>query len=362
MKEDPAMRLGSATIRLVAGLALALGLAAALAPFAGGRVAAQDNGLASITIYTAICPTGYGGDQYFEDCYDTPGADIEFWLTGPAIDGTATATTDANGFTAFEGIDEDGLYTLQIQIPGDFTDFVAFCSAGGESFPFEDGDLYGEIDLDLTTSDDLRCDFYVIPLDQGGPTTAQLTIHNRVCPVEYAGTDFFNDCHGNPANGQDFFLEDGVDRQGTTDAAGDLTFTDLPPDTYFVFGGPPGDFILSTSVFCAPTATPGEPFPNYDQEDGEAGFTIALAAGDDVTCDFYSVPVNAQGETPTPAPTKAPATSTVATLPNTGVGPDGGSGGTFLPLAAAAILLVIGGAGLFATRARLSRAPARANR
>ena len=49
---------GGSTVRFAAGLALALVLAA-IAPRTGMRALAQaDNNLASITIYTAICPSG----------------------------------------------------------------------------------------------------------------------------------------------------------------------------------------------------------------------------------------------------------------------------------------------------------------
>src|SRR3712207_9292787 len=41
---------------------------------------------------------------------------------------------------------------------------------------------------------DLRCDFYITPDDQG-TGSADLTIHNRVCPAGYEGTDFYNVCH-----------------------------------------------------------------------------------------------------------------------------------------------------------------------
>ncbi|HUG61168.1 MAG TPA: hypothetical protein VMP03_04945, partial [Methylomirabilota bacterium] len=283
------MRSGSAAIRLAAGVALGLALMAAFAPFAGSRAMAQDNGLASITIYTAICPPGFDGDDYGE-CYDNPGANIEYWLTGPAFDDTVVAETGASGFTAFENIDVDGEYALQIQIPGDFVSIAAFCSAGGSNFPFEYDEIVGTILLDLTTSDDLRCDFYITPDDQGAGS-ANLTIHNRVCPVGFTGPDFFNACHDNPVSGQVFYLDSTDGPQGTTNAAGDVTFAGLAPDSYFVFGGPPGDFIDVTAIFCAPTAAPGAPFP-FSQDDGEAGFTIALAGGDDVTCDFYSVPVD----------------------------------------------------------------------
>src|SRR5688572_17596466 len=223
-----------ATVRLMAGLMLALAMAAVIAPFAGGRVAAQEN--ASITIYTAICPVGYTGDTFFEDCYDTPGVNIEYILTGPTFPGGVSATTDASGFTAFEGIDQDGLYTLQIQVPGDFADFVARCSAGGEDFPFSYGDLFGEIDLDLTTADDLRCDFYVIPDDQGQGEQSSITLYKSTCPAGYDDDAYFEDCYDNATSGVQFLLNVGGEGaiDATTDENGFAAFEGLGAGTFIL--------------------------------------------------------------------------------------------------------------------------------
>jgi hypothetical protein len=167
-----------AIVRFTAALGLVFALAAAALPIAGTPALAQDdNELASITIYTAICPVGYEGDDLFGDCYDTPGADIPYLLTGPSSPEPVTNTTGADGFTAFEGIDEAGVYDLQIDVPGDAADFVAFCSDEfGEPFASTSSTEIGLVELDLTLDDDLRCDFYVIPEDLRGETpTAQPT-------------------------------------------------------------------------------------------------------------------------------------------------------------------------------------------
>jgi hypothetical protein len=164
------MHPGCATVRLVTGLALALGLAAAVAPRAGAlALGTEDNSLASITIYTAICPTGYTGTDYFGACYGTPGKDVPYLLTGPAFPETVTTSSGADGFAAFEGIDEAGEYLLQIDVPLDAADVVAFCSDEfGASFPVADESAIAGVGLDLTLDDDLRCDFYVIPENLSG--------------------------------------------------------------------------------------------------------------------------------------------------------------------------------------------------
>jgi hypothetical protein len=224
-------------VRLVAGLALAIALVAAVAPFAGARALAQaDNNLASITIYTAICPAGYAGDDLFGDCYDNPGGDIAYLLTGPAFPETVTTSSGASGLAAFEGIDEPGEYLLQVDLPLAYADVAANCSDEfGEPFPVADESAVGGVGLDLTLDDDLRCDFYLIP-------------------------------------------------------------------------------------------------------------------------------ENLSGLTPTVQPTQAPATPTIGTLPSTGAGPVGGAGNPVWPLAAALALLVVAGGSLAVGRARYASVPARDRR
>lgn len=331
-------------MRPFVGLILAITCLAAIVPATG----AQDNTQASITIYSALCPPGVDPDQLYEACYDTPGAAIDYILTDPNLDMQVT-TSGPSGLAAFEGLTLTGQYALQAQYPSNL--LAVQCSEDGAPFPFTYSEIVNQILLDLTPANDIRCDIY-LPAEEPGSATAQLTIHNRVCPVAYAGSDYFATCHAIPAPGQVFFLENTTARQGTTDAAGDVTFTDLAPDAYVVFGGPPGDFIAHTAIYCARTVTPGTPFP-FAQEDGEARFTLTLAAGDDVVCDVYSVPADQRGQTPTPAVTPAPTrtpppTVPALTLPNTGVGSSRGGNEPSGWLAVALVLIVIASAGCVA--------------
>src|SRR5690349_14532416 len=108
MRRNNTMRTGNAAIRLLAGLALALALAAAIVPLGGGRAQAQENGLASITLYTAACPPGFTGDV--GECYDNAAANVGYTLTGGNLQNPLAATSQANGFTAFEGLNQAGQY------------------------------------------------------------------------------------------------------------------------------------------------------------------------------------------------------------------------------------------------------------
>src|SRR6187200_2764323 len=93
-------------IRIATGLLIAL---ATLIP-AALSTSAQENGLASITIYSSLCPENYQEVNYYEDCYDTPaGEGIVFTLTNlEDPSDTYTGTSGPSGFAAIEGIDHDG--------------------------------------------------------------------------------------------------------------------------------------------------------------------------------------------------------------------------------------------------------------
>lgn len=126
-------------------------------------------------------------------------------------------------------------------------------------------------------------------------TTATLTIHNRLCPAGFTGTDFFGTCHGTPAPaGLDFTAEGPEVVSGFTDAAGNVVFSDLTPGTYAVRGGVPLDF-AKLNIACTPAATPGVPYPFTPLPAGGASATtgaqLNLAAGANIVCDFYNTPV-----------------------------------------------------------------------
>src|SRR5918997_70381 len=72
-EEGARMSSRSIVLRAGVGLVLVLAAVAAVAPGPTSRAQEQDNGLASITIYNAVCPPDYTGGDYYADCYGTPG-------------------------------------------------------------------------------------------------------------------------------------------------------------------------------------------------------------------------------------------------------------------------------------------------
>ena len=338
--------------RLVTGLVMIAALMAVLVP---SRGAAAQGEQASITIYKAFCPVGYTGDDFFEDCYDNPAAGITFTLAPQGQVVGTDATTDANGFTFFDGLGA-GSYSLSEMIPGDFNSFVVRCSVGatGADFPFTYNQLDG-IDLTLTTADDLRCDWYNIPEPQ---VTEQgsITIYKSTCPVGYTGTDYFGDCYANKTAGVTFTLfEEGnpTAAESTTDANG-----------FAFFEGLEGKFSLTENIgaefaeFVVGCTDNGVDVPLTISDDGNF-VLLDVAATQDIRCDWYNIPFDLQGETPTAVPTKAPTAAPtkapVTQLPNTGARPMGTDSGIGSLLFAALLVAGAGTIGTVALRRRATR-------
>lgn len=142
--------------------------------------------------------------------------------------------------------------------------------------------------------------FLNVPVTELQKHTGSVTIHNRQCPLEFVGTDYFGTCHDDAPPTAQFFVSGPVSRGGRTDAMGDLTVSNLPPGTYRVGGGPPGDFVRNT-ILCAPAVTPRMGLPI--RRTSNTTIELELATGEQVLCDWFSVPeFRGTGPMPTPDP------------------------------------------------------------
>lgn len=138
------------------------------------------------------------------------------------------------------------------------------------------------------------------PAAEAGFTGARLTIHNRLCPRDYTGTNFYRDCHHTPAKDQEFFLTGAERERGRTDAAGNVSF-DLLSGRYRVRGGVPGEF-ARLNVYCSEAGASGTrveyPFTyirgGVRGPNDPTGIKIALGGGDDVICDWFNTPESQQ--------------------------------------------------------------------
>lgn len=160
----------------------------------------------------------------------------------------------------------------------------------------------------------------------------ELTIHARICPTGEAPGDFFAECHGNPGEDIEFF--DGTTSIGTSGADGNLVYDLGAAGSVDLNGGVPGEF-AQNYLYCSANSD-----QSIVQEFAmvEAGTSVSVDVSDTgTTCDWYVVPENLSGLTPTPTP------DDVTQLPNTGVGVQDG---TTSWMAIALILAAFGVAGV----------------
>jgi hypothetical protein len=350
------MRPMGPAVRGVAGV-LAFVLVALLLPGAPGAAAADG---ASLEIHSRICPVAYAGPDYYNVCHDDPLADVVYTLTRVGVGVVDEAVSPANGDLVFAGL-AFGTYAVEESVPGDFADYRVYCSDQNRTeVPFVYTDT-GGIQLDLAVAGlHVVCDWYVIPVDARGDVEGSLTIYKAVCPVGYAGSDFFRDCFGTPLPGIDFtFLRAESDNPDVaeTDANGFVAFEGIAFDgTYVVFEDIPGEFNRFV-VYCSA----GEVAFPFAYAQNVNGIVLDLTTADDVRCDWYNVPADLRGETPTPVPTRPPTGNRppVVRLPSTGDGPTAAAGASRGEWAALVVPLALVGFGVGVAARRRLGAPTR---
>jgi hypothetical protein len=141
--------------------------------------------------------------------------------------------------------------------------------------------------------------------------SASLTIHSRICPVEYSGDDIFGDCHGNPpASSLEFAIAGPITATAATDAAGNLVFGGLPAGVYDVAGGETAG-AAGVYVYCSANDDPYNVVPVTWTDTGVA---IEVMEGAAVLCDWYNIPYappddggEAAGDDPPEEPADEPA-------------------------------------------------------
>lgn len=286
--------LAPAIVVLAVGVACAawLPLLAAAAPATAAPATA---GIASLTIRARTCPPRYVAHAYAVDCDKAFGFGVEY--SARSASHTATAETDQAGNARFEALPV-GRYTVEeMAIPFDFIDelVVACAPSAMPDAPVPFTVTERGVRLNLASGADVTCDFFYLGSDARGLPTATVTIHNRLCPVGFAGPNYYAVCHGTPAPAGLEFVVDGPDQAtASTDEAGNTAFR-VAAGRYTILGGVPGDF-ATTNVFCAPAAQPGSRFPSTSigggtrGADDQIGVGLDLAAGDDVLCDWFNTP------------------------------------------------------------------------
>ncbi len=136
---------------------------------------------------------------------------------------------------------------------------------------------------------------------------SSIEVHERICPTDYQGSDFFGDRHDTVTDpGMAFTftnLDTGETWDGTTNENGNVGFANLPAGTYTITGGAPGEF-ADHVVYCAIGTEENANQEQVSVEYVTGGVQFDLPASTNVICDWYEVPYNLQGEptATTPSP------------------------------------------------------------
>jgi hypothetical protein len=120
---------------------------------------------------------------------------------------------------------------------------------------------------------------------------ASLIVHSRFCPPRYDGTDIFVDCHGNPGLlAIEYALYGSRDiTYAMPDLEGNLTFADLSSGTYRVQSSLSVDG-QHPAIYCSPGDGSAATYYETDSTRDNYSFNIELAAGDNIVCDWYTLP------------------------------------------------------------------------
>lgn len=122
-----------------------------------------------------------------------------------------------------------------------------------------------------------------------------IEIHGRICPVAFAGTDSYNECHDDPLVDVTYtvtLLGTGVVAEATTGGTGNLAFEGLAFGTYAIEESVPGDF-AKYRVYCSDQS--GAAIPLVSTDTGGVQLDVAVA-GQAIVCDWYIMPDNARGD------------------------------------------------------------------
>ncbi len=125
---------------------------------------------ASLSVYAAICPAGYDGGSYFDDCFDNAAdaGSVTFTLVD-AAGNQIDQPVGAGGHATFTTLSA-GTYVLSDSVPGDALDgrfvYCTFNGANPQTFAL----AYTENAVTLTIAADqvVACDWYILPADLKG--------------------------------------------------------------------------------------------------------------------------------------------------------------------------------------------------
>jgi hypothetical protein len=262
---------------------LSLAFLGGLAPL---QVNARQAAMATLTLHSRFCPPGYTGNELFDDCHGDPGIQgVQFGIRGPR---NASGTPDQTGNLSFSDLPA-GSYTVRTTLPADLQRPAVYCSTGdGAEATRLDVDNSGPeptVQINLTPREALICDWYTIPEADYNRTRANLTLHNRFCPIGYQGDDEFTDCHDDIGIAYISYGLSGPESRNALLDVGDATFSWLAPGRYALRT----DSTLPALVVCS-DFNDVETVLFEQRVTGGGPVTLDLRAGVSLVCDWYAYP------------------------------------------------------------------------
>lgn len=300
--------------RLVVALTLLLGALAGPALIAVPASAQAEESYLNLNAYH--CPADY--DQV-SDCTKLDGVAVDVTQDGQPL-GQLVSRAD-------EGVTLDLMVGAFIEL-----DVVAGAPAGT---------VLDETTLSFDAVEGMNAVTLVF-VDQEAPPpphsdTNALVVEALLCPVAYTGNNYAGDCAGEDGIAVTVTRDaDGFTVEDVTGADGVAGFQGLGEGTYSVALGVPGDF----ADFLTVCGVPGEAEARHVTNQDTNRIGVYLGPTDEMTCTFFIVPVDANGE-PEPT-TPAPVTG----LPTTGSGSTTSGGFTIATLSlllGASVLLTLAG-------------------
>lgn len=180
---------------------------------ANARMQVTGEGTETLTVYGALCPMDYAGDDYFADCYETPAAGAQYNVralgtSGQLPSGGGFASAGADGTIAFTDLSVLVPGPVRLHAiappgvgPGGFTVPAARCTANDDRdvpISLVESRAVGQlISFEVQPGDDLRCDVYFVPLSLSSteaPLPPDIRVYNLICPTTGASrTEFILD-------------------------------------------------------------------------------------------------------------------------------------------------------------------------
>jgi hypothetical protein len=329
------MKMRTHSSRVMAWLGLVM-LMFSLTPIGVEVAAAQQAGLpvaqdevaqgtgSFLEVHVSTCEPGTTGtaEQLRDLCHDNGTAGVEMTITSvdPALGVDLPKTTvqvdGAGPGIVNTGTIPGGAYRVEVDIPGDQNTFVVGCEFFDreETVPVTPDDDK-TFEVTVTQGEDVVCDLYVIPDDQGTPAE-QASFDFTVTSCDRADLptdartfeDLSANCTDEPTDPITFTLTrpDGTTVEEQIDDAGHVIFEDLPDGDYSVFSDVPredgADYLFCTY----------EGQPRYEKDFDDNGVTTFRdMLGEQVECDWFVV-YAAEAEPTAPTATVAPTATTPA--------------------------------------------------